>query len=80
MPRPIFYMMATISYSKGKQKLKKEEWIVTKFETAREIMVNDHKTMDSLRDRVYGANYKGDKTVVIVKINSSKVVGYESRQ
>ena len=73
-------MMATISYSKGKQKLKKEEWIVTKFETAREIMVNDHKTMDSLRDRVYGSNYKGDKTIVIVKINSSKIVGYESRQ
>lgn len=73
-------MMATISYSKGKQKLKKEEWIVTKFETARDIMVNDHKTMDSLRDRIYGSNYKGDKTIVIVKINSSRIVGYESRQ
>ena len=69
-------MMATISYSKGKQKLKKEEWVVTKYETAREIMVNDSKTMDSLRDRIYGSNYKGDKTIVIVKINSSKIVGY----
>lgn len=69
-------MMATISYSKGKQKLKKEEWVVTKYETAREIMVNDAKTMDSLRDRIYGSNYKGDKTIVIVKINSSKIVGY----
>jgi DNA mismatch repair ATPase MutS len=47
-PRPIFYLLATISYTKGKQKLKKEEWIVTKYETAREIMVNDSKTMDSL--------------------------------
>jgi hypothetical protein len=80
MPRPIFYLLATISYTKGKQKLKKEEWIVTKYETAREIMVNDAKTMDSLRDRVYGSNYKGDKTIVIVKINSSKVIGYESKQ
>ena len=79
-PRPIFYLLATISYTKGKQKLKKEEWIVTKYETAREIMVNDSKTMDSLRDRIYGSNYKGDKTIVIVKINSSKVIGYESRQ
>jgi hypothetical protein len=48
-PRPIFYLLATISYTKGKQKLKKEEWIVTKYETAREIMVNDAKTMDSLK-------------------------------
>lgn len=80
MPRPIFYLQATISYTKGKQKLKKEEWIVTKHETAREIMINDSKTMDSLRDRIYGSNYKGEKNIVIVKINSSKIVGYESRQ
>jgi hypothetical protein len=43
-------------------------------------MMNDTKTMDSLRDRIYGSNYKGEKTIVIVKINSSKVIGYESRQ
>jgi hypothetical protein len=79
-PRPIFYLLATISYTKGKQKLKKEEWVVTKFETAREIMMNDTKTMDSLRDRIYGSNYKGDKTIVIVKINSKRIIGYESRQ
>ena len=42
--------------------------------------MNDTKTMDSLRDRIYGSNYKGDKTIVIVKINSSKIVGYESKQ
>ena len=65
-----------ISYTKGKQKLKKEEWVVTNLETAREIMMNYTKTMDSLRDRIYGSNYKGEKTIVIVKINSSKIVGY----
>ena len=43
-------------------------------------MINDSKTMDSLRDRVYGSNYKGEKNIVIVKINSSKIVGYESKQ
>jgi len=80
MPRPIFYLQVLISYTKGKQKFKKEEWVVTKYETAREIMVNDVKTMDSLRDRIYGSNYKGEKTIVIVKINSSKIVGYESKQ
>lgn len=53
---------------------------MTKCETPSEIMTTDSKTMDSLMDRVYGANYKGEKKIVIVKINSKKIVGYESRQ
>lgn len=69
-----------ISYTKGKQKYKKEEWIVTKCETPSEIMTQDQKTMDSLSDRVYGANYKGEKKITIVKINERKIVGYESKQ
>ena len=80
MSRPIYYLEAVISYTKAKQKYKKEEWIVTKCETPSEIMTTDHKTMDSLMDRVYGSNYKGEKKIVIVKINSKRIVGYESRQ
>jgi hypothetical protein len=79
MSLPIFYLQATISYTKGKQKIKREEWIVSKYDTAREIMVNDSKTTKSLEDRVYGKVYKGEKKIVIVKINSKKIVGYESR-
>jgi hypothetical protein len=43
-------------------------------------MINDSKTTKSLEDRVYGNAYKGEKKIVIVKINSKKIVGYESRQ
>ena len=80
MSLPIFYLQATISYTKGKQKIKCEEWIVSKYDTAREIMINDSKTNKSLEDRVYGKVYKGEKKIVIVKINSKKIIGYESRQ
>jgi hypothetical protein len=80
MSLPIFYLQATISYTKGKQKIKREEWIVSKYDTAREIMINDSKTTKSLEDRVYGKVYRGEKKIVIVKINSKKIVGYESRQ
>ena len=78
--RPIFYLQATISYTKGKQKIKANEWIVSKYDTASDIMINDSKTTQSLEDRIYGKTYKGDKKIVIVKINSKKIVGYESRQ
>ena len=43
-------------------------------------MTTDHKTMDSLSERIYGSNYKGERKIVIVKINERKIVGYESRQ
>jgi DNA mismatch repair ATPase MutS len=76
MSLPIFYLQATISYTKGKQKIKREEWIVYKYDNAREIMVNDSKTTKSLEDRVYGKVYKGEKKIVIVKINSKKIIGY----
>jgi hypothetical protein len=80
MSLPIFYLQATISFIKGKQKIKREEWIVYKYDTERDIIINDSKTNKSLEDRVYGKVYKGEKKIVIVKINSKKIVGYESRQ
>jgi hypothetical protein len=40
-------------------------------------MTTDSKTMDSLMERIYGSTYKGEKKIVIVKINSKKIVGYE---
>lgn len=53
---------------------------MSKYDTASDIMINDSKTTQSLEDRIYGKTYKGDKKIVIVKINSKKIVGYESRQ
>lgn len=75
MPKPIYYLTAIVSYERNKTKHKREEWIVTTYETAREIMVNDSKTMDSLTERIYGKNYKGIKKIVIVKINERKEIG-----
>ena len=75
MPKPIYYLTATVSYERNKIKHKREEWIVTTYETAREIMVNDSKTMDSLTERIYGKSYKGIKKIVIVKINERKEIG-----
>lgn len=75
MPKPIYYLTATISYLRNKVKHRREEWIVTTHETAREIMVSDPKAMQSLYDRVYGNAYKGIKNIVIVKINERKEIG-----
>jgi len=48
---------------------------VTTYETAREIMIHDVKTMQRLSDEIYGKSYKGERKIVIVKINERKEVG-----
>lgn len=71
--RPIYYMQVTISYQKNKNKIKKKTWVVTTEETARGIMLHDKKSMVSLGKRIYKTSAK--KGVVIIKIDSKKVVG-----
>jgi hypothetical protein len=39
-------------------------------------MMHDNKTIDSLRERLFGNNYKGDKSLVITKVLEKKIVGY----
>jgi len=75
MPKPIYYLTATVSYLKNKVRHKKQDWIVTTYETAREIMIHDVKTMQRLSDEIYGKSYKGERKIVIVKINERKEVG-----
>ena len=74
--KPIYHLTATVSYTKGRNKHKSTQWIVTTYETASEIMLKDSKTMQSLSDRIYGKVYKGEKKIVIVAIKERKVVGY----
>jgi len=65
-----------VSYTKGRNKHKSTQWIVTTYETASEIMLKDSKTIQSLSDRIYGKAYKGEKRIVIVAIKEKKIVGY----
>jgi hypothetical protein len=36
----------------------------------------DAKTGNSLRDRLFGSTYKGDKSFVINKVLDKKIIGY----
>jgi len=66
-------MQVTVSYQKNKNKIKKKTWVVTTEETARGIMLHDKKSMISLGKRIYKTSAK--KEVIIIKIDSKKVVG-----
>jgi len=74
--KPIYHLIATVSYSKGRNKHKTRQWIVTTYESASAIMLHDSKTMQSLSDRIYGKVYKGERKIIIVAIKERKVVGY----
>jgi hypothetical protein len=69
-----------VSYKKGKQNLKRKEWAVSKYDTPSGIMMYDEKTADSLRERIFGAGYKGDKSFMITKVNEKKIVGYAANK
>jgi hypothetical protein len=43
-------------------------------------MMYDNKTANSLRERLFGSNYKGDKSFVITKVLEKKIVGYASNK
>ena len=69
-------MQVEVAFKKGKIIHKKQEWVVTTYETPSDIMNNDHKTMQSLVDRCYGNAFKGDKRIMITKILNKKIVGH----
>jgi len=73
--RPIYYLEATISYTKGKNKHKSRQWMVSIYDTASDIMLKDAKTMQSLKERIYGNTYKGAKNITIIKIYEKREVG-----
>lgn len=65
-----------MSFKKGKLNQSRKEWAVSKHDTPSSIMMYDGKTIDSLRERLFGNNYKGDKSFVITKVLEKKIVGY----
>lgn len=73
--KPIYYATLLISYKKKKEVYKKEEWAVTTYTSAPDIMRYDRKTMDSLSDRLYGPLYKGDRSIVVLSIKDKKQIG-----
>jgi len=76
--RDIYYHEILVSYKKGKSFIKDETWAVSKYTTPMDIMKHDSKTMNRLRNKYYSSTYKSHKQVMIIKINSSKVVGTPS--
>ena len=75
--KPINYLEAVLSYKKGKESFKKKVWIVTKY-PPHEILLKDTKTIQRLKEEVYGKNYKGIKSMIILEVLNSKIVGYEN--
>lgn len=75
MSYPIYYYEVEIAYRKNKQTLTKQTWVVSKHETASDMMTKDYKTMDRLNDELYGDKYKGERRIVITKIITKKKVG-----
>jgi hypothetical protein len=56
--------------------IKTTQWIISKFDSATDIMVSDSKAMKSLEDRLYSKVYKGEKKIVVVRITDKTIVGY----
>lgn len=77
---PIYFLEIEVSYKKGKQNHKRKEWAVSKYDTPSGIMMYDEKTADSLRERLFGTSYKGDKSFMITKVNEKKIVGYAANK
>ncbi len=48
---------------------------MSKHDTPSGIMMHDNKTIDSLRERLFGNNYKGDKSLVITTVLEKKMLG-----
>ena len=69
-----------MSFKKGKLNQSRKEWAVSKHDTPSGIMMYDGKTIDILRERLFGNNYKGDKSFVITKVLEKKIVGYAANK
>jgi hypothetical protein len=77
---PIYFLEIEVSFKKGKLNQSRKEWAVSKHDTPSGIMMYDNKTANSLRERLFGSNYKGDKSFVITKVLEKKIVGYASNK
>lgn len=78
--QPIYFLEIEVSFKKGKLNHSCKEWAVSKYDTPSGIMMYDHKTAESLRQRLFGATFKGDKSFVITKVLDKKIVGYASNK
>lgn len=77
-PPPIYFCNIDVSYKKGNKRLTTHNDkmdIVSKYNTVQGIQ-SDHLTMQMIRSGIYGSNYKGQKHVMVKKVNSSKIIGH----
>ena len=75
MSYPIYYLEIQVSYRKNKNTSTIKTWAVSKYLTSYEIMSKDAKTMDRLNEELYDAKYKGERSITIMKVLSSKKIG-----
>jgi hypothetical protein len=75
MSYPIYYLEIQVSYRKNKNTNTIKTWAVSKYLTSYEIMSKDAKTMDRLNEEFYDVKYKGERSITIMKVLSSKKVG-----
>ena len=69
----IYYMLATISYRKGKSTYtRRDQWLVSIYTTPEDIMWEDRSMMSMLEQRYYGSSYKGKRTIQILEITSKR--------
>ena len=75
---PIYFCNVSVTYKKGKKKLSthnKKVDLVSRYNTPAS-MQRDKITMDRIADDVYGVAYKGQKHMMVKRVNSYKVIGY----
>jgi hypothetical protein len=72
---PIYYMDVKIKYKKNKSYLQVTNWVVSKYESPIDIMRYDDKTMDRLKDELYGKT-KQDRDIIITSVIYKTLVGY----
>jgi hypothetical protein len=75
---PIYFCNIDVAYKKGKKRLVTHNGqmdIVSRYNTIQGIHA-DHLTMQLIKTGIYGGNYKGQKHVMVKKVNSSKIIGH----
>lgn len=75
---PIYFCNISVTYKKGKKKLTTHNEtmdVVTRYNTISGIQ-SDTLTMNRIIEHVYGNTYKGQKHVLVRKVNSYKIIGH----
>lgn len=75
---PIYFCNISVTYKKGKKRLTTHNDsldIVSRYNTISGIHA-DALTMNRIKEHVYGSTYKGQKHVLVRKVNSYKIVGH----